>query len=80
MDIGMSTASYKDLKSNGIVHIGISHVGHTKTVLPSLYPLLSQTIRQQQCNTSSGLPVGLAGKFASLVTAVRVELIKKQRI
>ena len=40
MDIGMSTASYKDLKSNGIVHIGISHVGQPKTVLPSLYPLL----------------------------------------
>ena len=38
MDIGMSTASCKDLKSNGI--IGISHVGHNKTVLPSLYPLL----------------------------------------
>ena len=47
IDIGMS----KEVKSNGTMHIGISCVGmkgvgiscveHIKTILPSLYPLLS---------------------------------------
>ena len=46
MDIGMSTASCKDLKSNGIIHIGVSHVGHTKTVLLSLYPLLLDELQK----------------------------------
>ena len=82
MDIGMSTASCKDLKSNGI--IGISHVGHTKTVLPSLYPLLSWTIRQQQCNLLLAFPRVLWESLPlwSPQQSVQkfLELIKKQRI
>ena len=62
MDIGMSTASYKDLKSNGIVHIGISHVGQPKTVLPSLYLLLLDELHTDCCDQRGKLSRKTHGK------------------